>query len=99
MPNVPIESLLAEKSGLSEQEVYKILSSLAEILKEEVYEKGNLAFISSLGLFKQDNFSETGKEMNQTENTVTIPAYKKLGFVPVPTMNNDTWYGWIWEHK
>ena len=65
MPNVSIEFLLAEKTGHSEQEVYKILASLAEILKEEVYDKGNLVSLHHWVYLRKILFQKKEKDITQ----------------------------------
>ena len=73
--------LLADKSGIIRWDVYKVLNTLGDLIKEEVFEKGEDVAIGGLGHFKQ----VVMKDENDNE-------FKVLSFKPVPSMNNDSWH-------
>lgn len=45
--------LLAEKSGFSKRDLYKILSDFGDLIMEEVYDKGETVPIGGLSEFKR----------------------------------------------
>ena len=72
--------LLAEKSGVSKQNVDEVFDSLIEVITEKVHQGGDTVSIPGLGTFKQKvSAARTGRNP-RTGESVQIAAKKKVVF-------------------
>lgn len=76
--------LLADRSGFTKWDIYKMLDELGNLIEKEVYEGGENISIGGLGSFKQAIIK------NETSD-----EFKVLSFTPIPSMNNDSLKEWF----
>lgn len=72
--------LLAEKSGVSKQNVDEVFDVLIEVITEKVHGEGDTVSIPGLGTFKQKVTNARTGRNPRTGESVQIAAKKKVVF-------------------
>lgn len=78
--------LVAERTGLTQQDVNKVVDEAGRIIVEQVRDNGEEIAIPTIGTFKQKvNPARTGRNP-KNGNTIEIKGSRSIAFRPMPSV-------------